>query len=104
MRSGHIARLTAVTSAVLVTGACASPGGVAGISTLPPAPAAEKVISAQTDQVTATIPAATPTATPIPQTAVDRPKADDPVQVPPPKLSEHAYTFPVKGCRVTYES
>jgi peptidoglycan LD-endopeptidase LytH len=104
MRSGHIARLTAVTSAVLVTGACASPGGVAGISTLPPTPAADRVISAQTDEVTAMIPEATPTATSIPQTAVDRPKPDAPVQVPPPKLSEYAYVFPVKGCRVTYES
>ncbi|MFC7643952.1 hypothetical protein ACFQX6_26695 [Streptosporangium lutulentum] len=37
---------------------------------------AEEAIPTPTDLVTATIPAATPTATPVPQTAVDRPKAD----------------------------
>ncbi|MDP9861440.1 MULTISPECIES: M23 family metallopeptidase [Streptosporangium] len=97
--------MAAVTSAALVTGACASPGGVAGISTLPPAPVAEAVAAAP-GAVTATIPA--PTATPTPKVpvrvTVDRPKADDPVQVPPPKVSDHTYVFPVRGCRVTYES
>ncbi|MDP9845580.1 M23 family metallopeptidase [Streptosporangium lutulentum] len=65
---------------------------------------AEEAIPTPTDLVTATIPAATPTATPVPQTAVDRPKADPPVRVPPPKLSQYTYAFPVKGCKVTYES
>ncbi|WP_433254385.1 M23 family metallopeptidase [Streptosporangium sp. CA-135522] len=102
MRSGHIARLAAVTGAVLVTGACASPGGVAGISTLPPAPSAEAVAAAP-GAVTATIPTPTP-ATAGAKVTVQRPEADDPVQVPPPKLSEYTYAFPVKGCRVTYES
>lgn len=103
MRSGHIARLTAVTGAVLVTGACASPGGVAGVGTLPPASAAE-VVAATPGAVTSTLPP--PTGTPAPKVPVviKRPKAAAPVQVPPPKVSEHTYVFPVKNCRVTYES
>jgi peptidoglycan LD-endopeptidase LytH len=107
MRSGHIARLVGVTGAVLVTGACASPGGVAGISTLPPPPSAEAVAAAP-GAVTATIPSPTQTAVPkvpVPvRVTVERPKAGDPVQVPPPKVSGHTYAFPVKDCRVTYES
>lgn len=98
MRSGHIARLITVSGAVLVTGACASPGGVAGISTLPPVPAVE-VAAASPGVATATIPAPTPG----PESTVPRPAAGDPVQVPPPKISKFIYTFPVKDCRVTYE-
>ncbi|GAA2870295.1 hypothetical protein GCM10010517_30470 [Streptosporangium fragile] len=96
MRSGHRARLTAVAGAVLVTGACASPAGVMGISTAPPGPAA-----GAPGAVTATIPAVS--ATPAPPTAVDRPKPDPPVQVPPPKVSKYTYVFPVKGCSTSYE-
>ncbi|MER6826608.1 peptidoglycan DD-metalloendopeptidase family protein [Streptosporangium sp. NPDC000563] len=103
MRSGHIARLAAVTGAALVTAACAPPGGVAGIGTAAPTPGAESAAGAPASSVTATMPQATPTSAP-PPTAVDRPKADSPVQVPPPKVSEHTYVFPVKGCSVTYES
>ncbi|SFJ59263.1 Murein DD-endopeptidase MepM and murein hydrolase activator NlpD, contain LysM domain [Streptosporangium canum] len=106
MRSGHMARLVGVTGVLLVTGACASPGGVAGISTLPPAPSAEAVAAAP-GAVTATIPSPTQTAVPkVPpvRVTVERPKAGDPVQVPPPKVSGHTYAFPVKDCRVTYES
>ncbi|MEV8635810.1 M23 family metallopeptidase [Streptosporangium sp. NPDC051023] len=99
MRSGHIARLTVVTGALLVTGACASPGGVAGISTLPPA---AEVAAAEPGAITATIP--TPSPTPAAQVSVTRPVGEDPVQVPPPKLSKFTYAFPVKDCRVTYES
>lgn len=102
MRSGHIARLAAVTGAVLVTGACASPGGVAGIGTAIPTPGTESAAGSPASSVTATMPEATPT--PAPRTAVDRPKADPPVRVPPPKVSKHTYAFPVKGCSVTYES
>ncbi len=101
MRSGHIARLAAVTGAVLVTGACASPGGVAGIGTAAPSFESEAVAGAPAS-VTATMPEATPT--PAPQTAVDRPKADPPVRVPPPKVSKHTYVFPVKDCPVNYQS
>lgn len=102
MRSGHMARLAAVAGAVLVTGGCASPGGVAGIGTTVPTPGAESAAGSPASSVTATMPEATPT--PAPRTAVDRPKADPPVQVPPPKVSKHTYVFPVKGCSVTYES
>ncbi|MFS1300334.1 M23 family metallopeptidase [Streptosporangium longisporum] len=101
MRSRHMARLAAVTGAVLVTGGCASPGGVAGIGTAPPTPGAESAAGTP-GSVTATIPDSTPT--PVPQTAVDRPKADPPVRVPPPKLSKYSYVFPVKGCSVNYQS
>ncbi|MBB5961474.1 hypothetical protein FHS22_000731 [Planomonospora venezuelensis] len=96
MRSGHIARLAAVTGVLLVTGACASSGGVAGISTA--APTTEPV--AAQGPVTATIPAPTPT----PRPSVDVPEGDAPVPVPPPKLSEFTYAFPVKGCAVSYQS
>lgn len=101
MRSGCIARLAVVTGAVLVSGACASPGGVAGISTAAPAIEAAAAAGAP-NAVTMTMPEATPT--PVPQTAVDRPKADPPVQIPPPKVSKHTYVFPVKDCPVTYET
>ncbi|GAA1277184.1 hypothetical protein GCM10009677_33920 [Sphaerisporangium rubeum] len=125
MRSG---RLAAIAAAVLVTTAgtaCAAPGGVAGISTLPPAPSASDPATdpagdPATDPVTATEtgPAASagpsggpeaspdaidpasldPTATP----GAAVPKGDPPVRVPPPKLSPFKYVFPVRGCRVTY--
>ncbi|MFD8527251.1 peptidoglycan DD-metalloendopeptidase family protein [Streptosporangium canum] len=101
-----MARLVGVTGVLLVTGACASPGGVAGIGTLPPAPSAEAV-AAVPGAVTATIPSPTQTTVPkVPpvRVTVERPKAGDPVQVPPPKVSGHTYAFPVKDCRVTYES
>ncbi|MEV7007789.1 M23 family metallopeptidase [Streptosporangium sp. NPDC051022] len=99
MRSGHIARLTVVTGALLVTGACASPGGVAGISTMPPA---AEMAAAAPGAITATIP--TPTPTPAPQAVVTPPPGEEPVQVPPPKLSKFTYVFPVKDCKVSYES
>jgi hypothetical protein len=104
MRSGHITRLAAVAGAVLVTGACASPAGVAGVSTVPPA-SAELV--AAPDSVTATIPAPTAeadSATPSPSpVAVQPPPAEEPVPVPPPKVSEFTYAFPVQGCEATYQ-
>ncbi|MEV4093204.1 M23 family metallopeptidase [Streptosporangium saharense] len=99
MRSGHIARLTVAAGVLLATGACAAPGGVAGVSTLPPA---AEVAAAGPGKVTATIP--TPSPTPVAQASVTRPAGDDPVQVPPPKLSNFTYVFPVKDCRVSYES
>ncbi|MFJ2031100.1 M23 family metallopeptidase [Streptosporangium sp. NPDC087985] len=95
--------MTAVTGAVLVTGACASPGGVAGISTLPPAPAAGAV-AATPDAVTAMLPSPTATYVPKVRPPVKWPEADEPVQVPPPKVSDYTYAFPVKDCRTTYES
>ncbi|MFF5213427.1 M23 family metallopeptidase [Streptosporangium sp. NPDC000396] len=106
MRSGHMARLAVATGAVLVTGACGSPGVVTGISTLPPAPTTEAVAAAP-GSAAAPVPTTTPTAAPTApalKATVQRPKAGDPVQVPPPKVSDYTYTFPVKGCRVTYQS
>ncbi|MGW0198506.1 M23 family metallopeptidase, partial [Nonomuraea sp. NPDC003201] len=37
------------------------------------------------------------------QAAEQPPKGDDPVKVPPPKMSKYEYTFPVKGCKTTYQ-
>ncbi|MEU6999949.1 M23 family metallopeptidase [Nonomuraea sp. NPDC046570] len=95
MRSGLVGRWVAVTAALLLTGACAQGTGVAGISTQPPAAGA----GAATPSVTGTI----PTPTPDHQASVLRPAADEPVKVPPPKVSKHTYAFPVKGCESTYQ-
>ncbi|SDH00610.1 M23 family metallopeptidase [Nonomuraea jiangxiensis] len=99
MRTGLIGRWAAVTGAVLVTGACSQVSGLAGVGATSPAsiPAG------------ATPPAATTTAQPVPsaepQAAAgeQQPKGDDPIMVPPPKLSEYTYAFPVKGCKTTYQ-
>jgi hypothetical protein len=99
MRSRQLGCLAAVTGALLLVGACGSAGGVAGVGTLPPAPA--NVPEGAPGSVIATIPGPTPTAGP--QGSVLRPAGGEPVQVPPPKLSEFTYAFPVKGCKVKYE-
>ncbi|WP_230879068.1 M23 family metallopeptidase [Planomonospora sp. ID67723] len=88
--------MAAVTGVLLATGACTSPGGVAGISTTAPT---TEAVSAQ-GPVTATIPAPTPT----PQPTVEIPKGDAPVPVPPPRVSKFTYAFPVQGCPVSYQS
>ncbi len=101
MRSG---RVTAFAGLVLLAAGCTTPAGVAGISTVPPAPpAADTIVSAATadpegGQGFRTSPTGAPGATPVPTPGV----GDDPVRVPPPKLSSHTYVFPVKGCKVTY--
>ncbi|MFC4059503.1 M23 family metallopeptidase [Planomonospora corallina] len=100
-RSGHTARLAAVAGAVLAVGACGSPAGVAGVSTVPPASGAE---AAAADPVTATIPAPVAQGEPSATPAVAPPKGDEPVPVPPPKVSEFTYTFPVQGCETSYQS
>jgi peptidoglycan LD-endopeptidase LytH len=97
MRSGHIGRWAAVTGAVLLTGACAQATGVAGVSAQSPSTAPATNTATPTPVVTATIP------TPTHQAAEQPPKGDDPVKVPPPKLSKFTYTFPVRGCRTTYQ-
>ncbi|MGP3928836.1 M23 family metallopeptidase [Nonomuraea sp. KM88] len=102
MQSGHIARWAAVMGAVLLTGACSQATGLAGVgatlrSAVPSGPA--------TGAGTAASPAdPTPTAGKQggKQAGVEPPEGDDPVRVPPPKLSKYTYTFPVKGCEVTY--
>ncbi|MFI6600338.1 M23 family metallopeptidase [Nonomuraea sp. NPDC050536] len=101
MRSGHIGRLALVaTGAMLLTGACAKAPGLAGVS----AQAATTASASGTPEVTATTPTPvpTPSRTPSHQEAV-RPKGEDPVRVPPPKVSSYSYVFPVRGCRISYQ-
>ncbi|GAA0401485.1 hypothetical protein Acor_38460 [Acrocarpospora corrugata] len=64
------------------------------MSTFPPSPSA---LSAD--------PTVDGTATPGPTfaAAVMPPPGDEPVRLPPPKVSRFTYVFPVKGCRTTYE-
>ncbi|MEV0585894.1 M23 family metallopeptidase [Nonomuraea sp. NPDC050310] len=97
MRSGHSTKLAALTGALLLTcaTACAQGTGVAGVSTKAPVATA----TGATPEVTGTTPGATPT----PEHQAGRPATDEPVQVPPPKLSKHKYVFPVKGCSTTYQ-
>ncbi|MEV4177899.1 M23 family metallopeptidase [Nonomuraea sp. NPDC049709] len=95
MRSGHIGRWAAVTGAVLLTGACTQTTGLAGVSAGSPTTAP----ITGTPAVTATIPSPTPEH----QAAEQPPEGEDPVKVPPPKLSKHTYTFPVKDCKTTYQ-
>jgi peptidoglycan LD-endopeptidase LytH len=93
MRSGQISRWAAITGVVLLTGACSQAAGQAGAGA--GAPAAPAITG--TPVVTATIPA------PEHQSAAQPPKGAAPTKVPPPKLSKHTYTFPVKGCETTYQ-
>ncbi|MEV0380268.1 M23 family metallopeptidase [Nonomuraea sp. NPDC050643] len=97
MQSGHIGRWVAVVGALLLTGACTQATGLAGVSAKSPSTAPVT----GTPQVTATIPNTVPSAEH--QAAEQPPNGDDPVQVPPPKLSKHTYAFPVKGCKTTYQ-
>ncbi|WP_164903447.1 M23 family metallopeptidase [Nonomuraea polychroma] len=97
MRSGHVGRWAAVAGALLLTGACTQATGLAGVSAQ--SPSTPSVTG--TPQVTATIPSPTPSAEH--QAAERPPKGEDPVKVPPPKLSKYTYTFPVKGCETTYQ-
>ncbi|PZG18887.1 peptidase M23 [Nonomuraea aridisoli] len=92
MQSGRIGRLAAVAGAVLLTGACTQATGVAGVGATSPA------------TPPATTAAATPAPTPEHQAAAEQPPAASaPVNVPPPTLSKHTYTFPVKDCETTYQ-
>ena len=97
MQSGHIGRWAAVIGALLLTGACTQATGLAGVSAKSPSTAPVT----GTPAVTATIPQPSPSAEH--QAAEQPPKGDDPVKVPPPKLSKHTYTFPVKGCKTSYQ-
>ncbi|HEX4816168.1 MAG TPA: M23 family metallopeptidase [Nonomuraea sp.] len=103
MRSGHLGRWATVTGALLatglLTGACSQAAGLAGVS--PASPSMPPVTG--TPQVAATIPSPSPSP-PSPEYQVGQPpEGDDPVRVPPPKLSKYTYTFPVKGCKTTYQ-
>ncbi|RCG32883.1 M23 family peptidase [Sphaerisporangium album] len=110
MRPG---RLAAIAATVLVTAACAAPSGVAGISTLPttspralpsdtgepsPSPSADR---GEIDAATLK-PSGEPSGAASPRPKVTPPEGDEPVRVPPPKVSRFTYAFPVKGCRVSY--
>lgn len=84
------------TSALLVlaflTAACSGPAGVAGVSTHPPA----------APDTGTPLDDAGPTPEPAFISAAVPPTGDEPVLLPPPKLSRFTYTFPVKGCKVSY--
>jgi murein DD-endopeptidase MepM/ murein hydrolase activator NlpD len=97
MRSGHLGRWAAVTGALLLTGACTQATGLAGVSAT--SPSTPPVTG--TPSVTATIPSPVPS--PEHQSAEQPPEGDDPVKVPPPKLSKYTYKFPVKGCKTSYQ-
>ncbi|MGW0807430.1 M23 family metallopeptidase [Nonomuraea sp. NPDC002799] len=105
MRSGHLGPWLAVAAALLLTGACTQAPGLAGVSAQSPS----TMPVTGTPSVTATIPApamttgstAGPTAEH--QAAEQPPAGDDPVKVPPPKMSKHTYTYPVKGCKSTFQ-
>ncbi|QFY14162.1 peptidoglycan DD-metalloendopeptidase family protein [Nonomuraea phyllanthi] len=96
MRSGHIGQWAAVTGVVLLTAACSQATGLAGVSAASPSTAPPS-----TSPPASSTPTPTPTAEP--QAAEQPPKGGDPVRVPPPKVSKYKYTFPVKGCRTTYQ-
>ncbi len=97
MRAGLGVRWAAVTGAVLLVSSCSTATGIAGVSAQSPASAPGSVTA--TPAVTATIPRPSPSS----QAAVQAPEGDDPVRVPPPKLSKYTYAFPVEGCKVTYQ-
>jgi hypothetical protein len=98
MRSGRWGWRVAAAGAVLVTGACAQGPGVAGVSSTTPAALPSPTGS---PSVTATIPPKVPQKGP--QKGAVRPTGDEPVKVPPPKVSKYSYVFPVKGCSATYQ-
>lgn len=103
MRSGRVAAFAGL---VLLAAGCGSPSGIAGISSAPPAPpAVDPGVSAVTadsgeGQGFRTAPSGAPGATALPTPTPSG--GDDPVRVPPPKLSAYTYVFPVQGCKVTY--
>ncbi|MEV4474335.1 MULTISPECIES: M23 family metallopeptidase [Nonomuraea] len=103
MRSGHIGRWAAVTGAVLLTGAC-SQAGLAGVgANRPVAPATVPASGPAGGGAAEPTPTLSPSPSPSPSQAAEKPEGDDPVKVPPPKLSKYTYTFPVKGCKTTYQ-
>ncbi|RBQ19973.1 M23 family peptidase [Spongiactinospora rosea] len=103
-RSGRLAAVATAAGAVFLTGACASAGGVAGVVTVSPVAtgpqAASEVIATIPAQGGASVKEAGPSGEA--RVAVQRPPADAPVQVPPPKVSKYTYAFPVKGCEAKY--
>jgi hypothetical protein len=100
MRARHFTPVAIIVGATLLIGGCATPGGVAGVGPLAPIPH-EDGGGSPPGTVLAIIPVAT--TAPAAPVSVERPPADDPVPVPPPRLSKYTYAFPVKGCSVEYE-
>ncbi|NUR84879.1 MAG: M23 family metallopeptidase [Nonomuraea sp.] len=96
MRSGHIGRIVALAGVTLLVSACAKAPGAVGTGGVT-AQAVSAASPSGSPSVTATIPQ------PTHQAAIERPKGEDPVKVPPPKLSKYSYVFPVKGCGTTYQ-
>ncbi|MFI7443824.1 M23 family metallopeptidase [Nonomuraea indica] len=94
--------------ALLLAGACSQQAGVAGVSAESPVTAPPAVSpTGATPVVTATIPERGPSgqaeSDTTPSGRIEAPEGGKPVKVPPPKLSAHTYTFPVQGCRVSYQ-
>lgn len=89
MRSGQTSTLAALTGVLLLTGGCAQGASVAMGGTAP--------------AMTETAPGAAATGQAPAVEHQTRPTAQDPVRVPPPKLSEHRYVFPVRGCATVYQ-
>lgn len=131
MRSRHLTRLATVTGAALLTSACTSAGGLAGTVeppralsvdapadvSAPPADAASQPdlrltsgwMTGGSGASGGSTSTPQPSATPADgeddgaaATEVQRPPVLEPVQVPPPKLSDHTYVFPVRDCEVKY--
>jgi hypothetical protein len=92
MQSG---RLAALVCAACLAASCGVPTAAAGVNPAPPSPTAGGGAPAQAG-------GGAPAADSSPTAAVVPPPAAEPVRVPPPKLSPYTYTFPVKGCRVSY--
>ncbi|MFI6791506.1 M23 family metallopeptidase [Nonomuraea sp. NPDC050383] len=100
MRSGHLGRWVAVAAALLLSGACAqTTTGVEGVSAQSPETVSPPAATGATPLVTATIP--DPGASR--QASVEPPSGKSPTKVPPPRLSDYTYAFPVTGCQVSYQ-
>lgn len=97
MRSGRSGWRVVAACAVLMTGACAQGTGVAGVAGVSAKAPATLPSPTGSPSVTATIPPK------VPQKSEQRPTGDEPVKVPPPKVSKYSYAFPVRGCTATYQ-
>ena len=93
MRAGHQGRWAALAGAALLASACSPATGVAGVS----AQSTAAATASASPSVTATIPSGDA------QSAETPPKGEDPTKIPPPKVSKYTYSFPVQGCKTTYQ-
>lgn len=90
MRAGRIGLMTASAVTVLLVAGCSQPAGIAGVRSA-------GAVSAES------LTTPSPTPSPTPSGPVKAPEGDDPVRVPPPKLSKYTYAFPVEKCKVSYQ-